>query len=45
MDKAMWDRIAAAGGIIGVVLFVVAILIMGQPPEISDDAATVVDFF
>jgi len=45
MDKAMWDRIAAAGGIIGVVLFVVAILIMGQPPEIGDDAATVVDFF
>src|SRR3990172_6092035 len=45
MDKAMWDRIAAAGGIIGVVLFIVSILIMGQPPEISDDAATVVDFF
>ena len=45
MDKAMWDRIAAAGGIIGVALFVVAIVIMGQPPEIGDDAATVVDFF
>lgn len=45
MDKAMWDRIAAAGGIIGVAFFVVAIVIMGQPPEIGDDAATVVDFF
>lgn len=45
MDKAMWDKLAAAGGIVAVVLFVVAILVMGAPPEISDDAATVADFF
>jgi hypothetical protein len=45
MDKAMWDRIAAAGGIIGVVLLVIGILIMGQPPDIDADATTVADFF
>jgi hypothetical protein len=45
MDKAMWDKIAAAGGIIGVVLFVIGILVMGQPPDIDADATTVADFF
>lgn len=45
MDKAMWDKLAAAGGIIGAVLFVLSIIIMGQPPEVGDDATTVVNFF
>jgi len=45
MDKAMWDRIAAAGGIIGVALFVIGIIILGQPPDIDDDATTVANFF
>ena len=45
MDKAMWDRLAAAGGIIGVILFVIGIIILGTPPEISDNATTVADFF
>ncbi|CAN5810821.1 hypothetical protein BH20ACT14_BH20ACT14_15910 [soil metagenome] len=45
MDKAMWDKLAAAGGIVAVVLIVVGILVVGQPPEISDDAASVADFF
>lgn len=45
MDKAMWDRLAAAGGIVGVVLFVIAILIVGTPPDIDADATTVADFF
>src|SRR3990170_5313693 len=45
MNKAMWDKIAAAGGIIGVVLLVIGILIMGQPPDIDADATTVADFF
>ena len=45
MDKATWDRIAAAGGIIGVVLLVIGILITGQPPDIDADATTVADFF
>ena len=45
MDKAMWDKLAAAGGIIGVVLFVVAIFIVGEPPRTNADAALVADFF
>ncbi|HLG09678.1 MAG TPA: hypothetical protein VI409_13495 [Gaiellaceae bacterium] len=45
MNKAMWDKIAAAGGIIGVVLIVIGILIIGQPPDIDADATTVADFF
>jgi len=45
MDKAMWDRLAAAGGIIGVVLFVIGIIILGTPPDIDDNAATVANFF
>lgn len=45
MDKARWDRLAAAGGIVGVVLFVVAIIVSGSPPTVDDDAQTVADFF
>jgi Domain of unknown function (DUF4386) len=45
MDKAMWDRLAAAGGIVGVALFVVAALLYGNPPTVSDDSATVTQFF
>jgi len=45
MDKAMWDRLAAAGGIIGVILFVIGIIIVGTPPDINDSAETVADFF
>jgi len=45
MDKATWDKLAAAGGIIGVALFVVAIFIFGEPPRTNADAASVADFF
>lgn len=45
MDKATWDTLAAAGGIVGVVLFVVAILVYGSPPTVDDDAQSVADFF
>ena len=45
MDKAMWDKLAAAGGIVGVVLFVVAILVLGQPPEVDDPASGIAEFF
>jgi len=45
MNKAMWDKLAAAGGIIGVALFVIAIIILGTPPDINDNAATVANFF
>ena len=37
--------IAAAGGIIGVVLFVIAIFIYGEQPRTNADAASVADFF
>jgi hypothetical protein len=45
MDKARWDRIAAAGGFIGVVLFVISFIIVGTLPDIDDNAETVADFF
>ena len=45
MDKARWDKIAAAGGIIGVILFVISIIIIGTPPDIDASAETVADFF
>jgi hypothetical protein len=45
MDKATWDRIAAAGGFIGVVLFVIAFIVLGTPPDIDDNSATVANFF
>jgi hypothetical protein len=45
MNKAMWDKIAAAGGIIGVILLIIGVVIMGQPPDIDADATTVADFF
>jgi len=41
----MWDKLAAAGGIVGVVLFVIGIIIVGAPPEIDDNALTVAGFF
>ena len=45
MDKARWDRLAAAGGVVGVVLFLVSAAIYGSPPTVGDDAATVAEFF
>lgn len=45
MDKAMWDKLAAAGGIVGVVLFVVAGFLYGSPPGVDEDAQSVADFF
>ena len=45
MDKARWDRIAAAGGLVGVVLFVVGAVVLGKPPDLGDDATTVAHFY
>jgi hypothetical protein len=45
MGKATWDKLAAAGGIIGVVLFVVAGVLYGSPPGVDDDAQSVANFF
>lgn len=45
MDKAMWDKIAAAAGIVGVVLFVIAIFIYGEQPRTNANAESVANFF
>lgn len=45
MDKARWDKLAAAGGIIGVALFIVAGILYGSPPGVDEDAQSVTDFF
>ena len=45
MDKDRWDKLAAAGGVVGVALFVIAGIMYGSPPGVGDDAQSVVDFF
>lgn len=45
MDKTAWDKLAAAGGIVGVVLFVIAGIVYGSPPGVDDDAQSVASFF
>ncbi len=45
MDRARWDTLAAAGGIVGVALFVVAGVLYGSPPGVGEDAQSVADFF
>jgi len=45
MDKATWDKLAAAGGIVGVALFIVAGILYGSPPGVDEDAQSVADFF
>jgi len=45
MDKAMWDKLAAAGGIVGVAFFLIGLFILGEPPQTSHSAGEVVDFF
>ena len=45
MDKATWDKLAAAGGIVGVVLFIVAGPLYGSPPGVDEDAQSVASFF
>ncbi|HXG77093.1 MAG TPA: hypothetical protein VNJ53_11020 [Gaiellaceae bacterium] len=45
MDKALWDKLAAAGGVVGALLFVVAIVVLGTPPSLDDEASTVAGFF
>jgi len=45
MNKAMWDKLAAAGGIVGVVLFVIAIFIYGEQPRTNANAEAVANFF
>ena len=45
MDKARWDTLAAAGGIVGVALFIVAGILYGSPPGVDEDAQSVASFF
>jgi hypothetical protein len=45
MDKARWDKLAAAGGVVGVVLFIVSAAIYGSPPGVDEDAQSVASFF
>lgn len=45
MDNTRWDKLAAAGGIIGVALFIVAIIVYGSAPSADDDAQAVAAFF
>jgi hypothetical protein len=45
MDKARWDKLAAAGGIVGVALFIVAGILYGSPPGVGEDTQSVADFF
>jgi hypothetical protein len=45
MGKDRWDKLAAAGGIIGVALFVIAGIVYGSPPGVDEDATSVASFF
>lgn len=45
MGTWSWDRLASAGGIVGVVLFVVGFLVVGDQPGIGDPAADIAGYF
>lgn len=45
MSKETWDRLGAAAGLASVVVFVVAGLIYGNPPNVDEEAGAVVEFF
>jgi hypothetical protein len=45
MNKALWDRLAALGGVVFVVLFLIGLLAPGSPPTVDDSGAEVVEFF
>jgi hypothetical protein len=44
-NKALWDRLAALGGVLFVVLFIVGMLMAGSPPAVDDPSDEVVEFF
>ncbi len=44
-NKALWDRVAALGGVVFVVAFVIGILLPGTPPAVDDSGAEVAEFF
>jgi hypothetical protein len=45
MNKMGLDRLAAGGGIVAVVLFIVSSFITGTPPKVTDSAAKMTSFF
>lgn len=45
MNKALWDKLAALGGVGFVVFFVVGMLLPGTPPAVDDSATEVASFF
>ena len=45
MSKAIWDRLAALGGVLFVFFFIVGMLLPGSPPTVNDPSDDVVSFF
>lgn len=45
MENNSWDRLAAAGGLMSVVLFLAGWLIYGNGPTVADDPAAILRFF
>jgi hypothetical protein len=45
MDKKLWDQLAAAGGIVGVALFIVAFIVFGTPPDVDASGEEIASFF
>jgi hypothetical protein len=45
VSESKWERYAASGGIIFIVLSVVALIVLGSPPKPSDSTRKIVDWF
>ncbi len=45
MNKAIWDRLSALGGVLFIFFFVVGMLLPGGPPTVDDGSDDVVSFF
>lgn len=45
MRTETWDRLAAAGGLVSVILFIVGWLIYGNGPTVADDPVAILGFF
>lgn len=45
MTNATWDRLAAAGGMISLVFFVIAAFVYGNPPNVDAEPAAIATFF
>ena len=45
MTNEMWDRLAAAAGMVSVVFFVIAAFVYGNPPNLDAEPGAVAEFF